>query len=98
MRFRWLLTVTPPSGTRGVDMTTTISPPPQWSRRRAEKQRRLDLVRGLADGVVLPSERTVAAWFAASSLVRITRFISPRMLYLCAGAGMFLLYRDKLMF
>ena len=42
-------------------MTTTISPPPQWSRRRAEKQRRLDQVRSLADGVVLPSERIVAA-------------------------------------
>ncbi|MEE4464624.1 malonate decarboxylase subunit alpha, partial [Azotobacter chroococcum] len=42
-------------------MTTTISPPPQWSRRRSEKQRRLEQVRGLADGVVLPSERIVAA-------------------------------------
>ncbi|TKD40498.1 malonate decarboxylase subunit alpha [Azotobacter chroococcum] len=42
-------------------MTTTISPPPQWSRRRSEKQRRLDQVRGLADGVVLPSDRIVAA-------------------------------------
>ena len=42
-------------------MTTTISPPPQWSRRRAEKARRLDQVRSLADGVVLPSERIVEA-------------------------------------
>ncbi|WPP47220.1 malonate decarboxylase subunit alpha [Pseudomonas sp. AN-1] len=42
-------------------MTTTISPPPQWSRRRSEKQRRLAQVRQLADGVVLPTERIVAA-------------------------------------
>jgi len=42
-------------------MTTTISSPPQWSRRRAEKARRLDQVRSLADGVVLPSERIVEA-------------------------------------
>ena len=42
-------------------MTTTISPPPQWSRRRAEKARRLDQVRDLADGVVLPSDRIVTA-------------------------------------
>ena len=42
-------------------MTTTISPPPQWSRRRAEKARRLDQVRNLADGVVLPSDKIVAA-------------------------------------
>lgn len=42
-------------------MTTTISPPPQWSRRRAEKARRLDQVRSLADGVVLPSDKIVAA-------------------------------------
>ncbi|MDC6695164.1 hypothetical protein OEZ72_25580, partial [Leclercia adecarboxylata] len=42
-------------------MTTTISPPPQWSRRRAEKARRLDQVQSLADGVVLPSERIVEA-------------------------------------
>ncbi|SEI52832.1 malonate decarboxylase alpha subunit [Azotobacter beijerinckii] len=42
-------------------MTTTISPPPQWARRRREKQRRLDQVRSLADGVVLPTERIVAA-------------------------------------
>ncbi|MDV7213309.1 malonate decarboxylase subunit alpha [Azotobacter beijerinckii] len=42
-------------------MTTTISPPPQWARRRSEKQRRLDRVRSLADGVVLPTERIVAA-------------------------------------
>ncbi|PZW68846.1 malonate decarboxylase alpha subunit [Pseudomonas sp. URMO17WK12:I1] len=42
-------------------MTTTISPPPQWSRRRAEKARRLDQVRHLADGVVLPGDKIVAA-------------------------------------
>ena len=42
-------------------MTTTISPPPQWSRRRAEKARRLDQVRSLADGVVLPGDKIVAA-------------------------------------
>ncbi|SDR95128.1 malonate decarboxylase subunit alpha [Pseudomonas oryzae] len=42
-------------------MTTTISPPPQWSRRRSEKQRRLAQVRQLADGVVLPTDRIVAA-------------------------------------
>ncbi len=42
-------------------MTTTISPPPHWSRRRAEKARRLDQVRSLADGVVLPSDKLVAA-------------------------------------
>nr|WP_024306329.1 malonate decarboxylase subunit alpha [Pseudomonas sp. P818] len=42
-------------------MTTTISPPPQWSRRRAEKARRLDQVRNLANGVVLPSDKIVAA-------------------------------------
>ncbi len=42
-------------------MTTIISPPPQWSRRRAEKQRRLETVRALADGVVLPSDKIVAA-------------------------------------
>lgn len=42
-------------------MTTTISPPPQWSRRRSEKQRRLAQVRHLADGVVLPTDRIVAA-------------------------------------
>uniref|UniRef100_UPI0010691F61 malonate decarboxylase subunit alpha n=2 Tax=Pseudomonas TaxID=286 RepID=UPI0010691F61 len=37
------------------------SPPPQWSRRRQEKQRRLERVRGLADGAVLPREGLVAA-------------------------------------
>ncbi|MGA4449637.1 malonate decarboxylase subunit alpha [Ectopseudomonas chengduensis] len=42
-------------------MTTTISPPPQWSRRRAEKARRLDQVRSIKDGVVLPSDKIVAA-------------------------------------
>ncbi|MCJ0673459.1 malonate decarboxylase subunit alpha, partial [Pseudomonas aeruginosa] len=33
----------------------------QWARRRQEKQRRLERVRGLADGAVLPRERLVAA-------------------------------------
>ncbi|MGE8478016.1 MAG: malonate decarboxylase subunit alpha, partial [Pseudomonas shirazensis] len=42
-------------------MTIRTSPPPQWSRRRSEKQRRLEQVRDLADGVVLPSERIVEA-------------------------------------
>jgi len=42
-------------------MTITTSPPPQWSRRRQEKQRRLERVRALADGVVLPSDKIVAA-------------------------------------
>ncbi|UQY33643.1 malonate decarboxylase subunit alpha [Pseudomonas fulva] len=42
-------------------MTTTLSPPPQWSRRRAEKARRLDQARHLAEGVVLPGDRIVAA-------------------------------------
>lgn len=42
-------------------MTTIISPPPNWSRRRTEKQRRLETVRALADGVVLPSDKIVAA-------------------------------------
>lgn len=42
-------------------MTTTLSPPPQWSRRRQEKQRRLERARSLADGVVLPRDRIVAA-------------------------------------
>jgi len=42
-------------------MTITQNPPPQWSRRRAEKQRRLDRVRHLADGVVLPTDRIVEA-------------------------------------
>lgn len=40
---------------------TTIIPPPNWSRRRAEKQRRLEQVRTLADGVVLPTDKIVAA-------------------------------------
>jgi len=35
--------------------------PPKWSTRRAEKQRRLCMVRHLADGVVLPRERLVEA-------------------------------------
>ncbi|MEG2390200.1 MAG: malonate decarboxylase subunit alpha, partial [Pseudomonas sp.] len=42
-------------------MTTTISPDSRWTRRRDEKQRRLDKVRGLADGVVLPTDKIVAA-------------------------------------
>ena len=42
-------------------MTITQNPPPQWSRRRAEKQRRIDRDRHLADGVVLPTERIVEA-------------------------------------
>lgn len=37
------------------------SPPPQWSRRRAEKARRLERVRHLADGAVLPREHLVRA-------------------------------------
>ncbi|TWH76668.1 malonate decarboxylase alpha subunit [Azomonas agilis] len=40
---------------------TTIIPPPNWSRRRAEKQRRLAQVRTLADGVVLPTDKIVTA-------------------------------------
>ena len=42
-------------------MTTTISPDSRWTRRRSEKQRRLGLVKGLADGVVLPTDKIVAA-------------------------------------
>lgn len=42
-------------------MTTTISPDSRWTRRRSEKQRRLELVRSLADGVVLPTDNIVAA-------------------------------------
>jgi malonate decarboxylase alpha subunit len=42
-------------------MTTTISPDSRWTRRRSEKQRRLALVRDLADGVVLPTDKIVAA-------------------------------------
>lgn len=34
---------------------------PRWSRRRQEKQRRLDQVRGLADGAVLRSDRIIEA-------------------------------------
>ncbi|SDK37565.1 malonate decarboxylase alpha subunit [Pseudomonas delhiensis] len=40
---------------------TQTSPPPQWSRRRAEKARRLERVRHLADGAVLPREHLVRA-------------------------------------
>ena len=42
-------------------MTTPLSPDSRWTRRRREKQRRLELVRELADGVVLPTENIVAA-------------------------------------
>ena len=42
-------------------MTTTISPDSRWTRRRSEKQRRLAQVRDLADGVVLPTDKIVAA-------------------------------------
>ncbi len=42
-------------------MTTPNSPDSRWTRRRAEKQRRLEQVRALADGVVLPTEQIVAA-------------------------------------
>lgn len=41
--------------------TTQHPPPPHWSRRRSEKQRRLERVRHLAEGRVLPSERIVEA-------------------------------------
>src|SRR5471032_2587634 len=53
--------VTARQRTRGVVMTTTISPDSRWTRRRSEKQRRLALVRDLADGVVLPTDKIVAA-------------------------------------
>lgn len=36
-------------------------PDSRWTRRRSEKQRRLGLVKGLADGVVLPTDKIVAA-------------------------------------
>ena len=42
-------------------MTTTITPPPQWSRRRAEKARRIDQVRSITDDVIIPSDKIVAA-------------------------------------
>ena len=42
-------------------MTTTTKLDPRWSRRRTEKLRRLDLVRSFADGVVLPTDKIVAA-------------------------------------
>ena len=42
-------------------MTTIISPDARWSRRRSEKQRRLEQVRAIADGVVLPTDKIVAA-------------------------------------
>jgi malonate decarboxylase alpha subunit len=43
------------------EMTITNQPPAQWSRRRAEKQRRLAAVQYLADGVVLPTESITKA-------------------------------------
>src|SRR5471032_1435924 len=49
------------SETRGVSMTTISNLDPRWSRRRSEKQRRLEQVRFLADGVVLPTDKIVAA-------------------------------------
>lgn len=42
-------------------MTTTTFPPPPWSRRHSEKRWWFRQVRGLADGVVLPGDRMVAA-------------------------------------
>ncbi|WP_235805002.1 malonate decarboxylase subunit alpha, partial [Pseudomonas meliae] len=42
-------------------MTTTTSPDARWTRRRTEKQWRLEQVRALADGVVLPTDKIVAA-------------------------------------
>ncbi|MDR6236603.1 malonate decarboxylase subunit alpha [Pseudomonas oryzihabitans] len=42
-------------------MTTTPSPPTRISRRRSDKQRRLDQVARLADGKVLPTASIVAA-------------------------------------
>src|SRR5690606_22744644 len=42
-------------------MTTIMNPDARWSRRRSEKQRRLEQVRHLADGVVLPTDQIVAA-------------------------------------
>ena len=42
-------------------MTTTISPDSRWTRRRSEKQRRLALVKHFADGVVLHTDKIVAA-------------------------------------
>src|SRR5471030_119950 len=53
--------VTPRQRTRGVVMTTTISPDSRWTRRRSEKQRCLALVKDLAGGVVLPTDKIVAA-------------------------------------
>src|SRR5471030_3140989 len=53
--------VTPRQRTRGVVMTTTKSPDSRWTRRRDEKKRRLALVKDLADGVVLPTDKIVAA-------------------------------------
>jgi malonate decarboxylase alpha subunit len=40
---------------------TILSPPPQWSRRRTEKQRRLALAQRYANGVVLRTDQIVPA-------------------------------------
>jgi malonate decarboxylase alpha subunit len=50
-------------------MDTRTASDSRWATRRAEKQRRLDQVRGIADGVVLPTERIVDA---------LQRLIAPR--------------------
>lgn len=42
-------------------MTRIIQPPAQWSRRRNEKQRRVDSVRHLAEGKVLPTAAIIQA-------------------------------------
>jgi malonate decarboxylase alpha subunit len=42
-------------------MDTQTASPSRWATRRAEKRRRLDQVRTIADGVVLPTERIVDA-------------------------------------
>ena len=43
------------------------SPPPQWSRRRAEKARRLERVRHLADGALRVLDRVLAEEGSASA-------------------------------
>lgn len=50
-------------------MDTRTASDSRWATRRAEKHRRLDQVRGIADGVVLPTERIVDA---------LQRLIAPR--------------------
>ena len=42
-------------------MTTIINPDSRWTRRRDEKQRRLERVKHYADGAVLPSDKIVEA-------------------------------------